>query len=891
MELVKRKDVMQKVKFLLLFLLSLICIDSNAQDFPIVYIESPISGPRPRINDIAKPMWTEPGSKLVYRDSDGNKEVLVDPSPDGGILDPAVSLDGKWVYYTLVPDSRPVFYNPVQPSDIYKINIETKEIIRLTHSEYTPVGDSNTPPQIHNVGACPIPGGKVIFESSRNQLRSARDDSSQFFWEPLLQLFVMDEDGSNVEQVGYLNLGGSRHPTLMKDGRIMWSSGEFHGLRNHKLWGLWASKPDGRQWEPLFSAFMPAVTLTSFHWQSQSPNGHVQLCWYYPIQQSGYGNMMDFMPGQGFENPYQIHNTIIRDDRVPQARFPLQPKDVRSLTPWATGADLRGPKVSQPSAAPGGLVLSYGITNTEPPDETGLGSTMGLKSGGIYFLPDAKVTEDPSELIKIIDDPNVFETQPRAVVPIEEIYGEVPPELSWIPNKTSTPFGWVGTSGVYARESAHLNRHLYTGHTPDDLWGQGGDVGTFENSDIDKIRILLQLPSPKKSDQLKRGKTWQVEGVERMAVAGEIPLRKHDDEGNLILDSAGDPDTSFLAKIPADHSFTFQLIDKNGQVLTHAMTWHQVRPGERRTDCRGCHAHHEPGIVFEGTEASKPGFDFADLTLNKPMTVEYVADVKPIFEEHCSGCHGEETQEANLNLLDPTIRNSEWVLPFRSRQSKIMLRLLSHDENVRMPLGNDPLSPEEIRTVATWIDLGASWDEGGKFHIDNQRPTLYINSPQSKQLEIDKIQFGAFEWQGNIENISVKASWDVNGVVAGEELVGLFNEVDHVWTLPLEEKAQEGIVTIEVTDNSNRTAKLVRKFVSDTVVEPPDPPESSDLEERVTDLENRVDNIDQEINNINQNIEEVEEGLNSLQQRIESLEHKLNTFLEALKAIIETINE
>src|SRR5438270_121462 len=70
-----------------------------------------------------------------------------------------------------------------------------------------------------------------------------------------LQLFVMDEDGSNVECIGHLNLGMALHPVALQDGRIMFSSLESQGLRSHHLWGVWSVNPDGTNWGPMFSAF------------------------------------------------------------------------------------------------------------------------------------------------------------------------------------------------------------------------------------------------------------------------------------------------------------------------------------------------------------------------------------------------------------------------------------------------------------------------------------------------------------------------------------------------------------------------------------------------------------------------------------------------------------
>ena len=52
-----------------------------------------------------------------------------------------------------------------------------------------------------------------------------------------------------------------------------------------------------------------------------------------------------------------------------------------------------------------------------------------------------------------------------------------------------------------------------------------------------------------------------------MRILGEVPLRKFDPAGKPIVDPEGNPDTSFLAKIPADTPFTFQLVDKDDQLF------------------------------------------------------------------------------------------------------------------------------------------------------------------------------------------------------------------------------------------------------------------------------------------------------------------------------------
>jgi len=813
---------------------------ASAIDFPIVYVRQPITSAHPRINDIEKPCWTEPGSALMLLKPDGTEEVLF-ADPVGGVLDPCPSLDAKWVYYSYTVDARDATSSaPVAPTDIYKINIATREIVQLTHSEVTRVStDPMLSQQPHNLGACPIPGGRVIFESSRNMLRAPRDKNTRFYWQPTLQLYVMDEDGKNVEQVGYMNLGGTRHPTLLKDGRIMWSSGESHGLRNQKLWGLWASKPDGRTWEPLWSGFDSAMALSSLHGQSQSPDGRLQLVYYYPVNQSGYGNLFDFQFGTGFGSPPSSGNETIADRMIPNLRFGFQPRGIplgkptRSLTPFATGADIGGWHVAHSSGAPGGLLVSLGRTAVDPVTQR----TVRLREASLAFIPGPEPQSQPTDLVVIPTAAGYFANQPKALVPYSQIYGQDAPQIADTPNPTSTPFGWVGSSGVYARESKHANRTDRENVNAPNLWGQGGDVGEFNNSDIESIRFLVQRPTPK--DQIDENKTWTVTGLERMAVLGEIQVHKRDAAGTLIRDSAGDPDTSFLARIPADHSFTFQLIDKYGQVLSHSMTWHQVRPGETRTDCRGCHAHNQPGIVFDGTAASQPTYTIADLTA-KPVSVEWTRDILPILTKHCGECHGANNAEGLPNLLDPAIRDSAQVRPFRARLSMLMARVLSDDPATRMPRGKPALSAADIKTLATWIDLGAARDNG-TYYQDNQRPVLFLNSPRRRQPEVTQIQFGAFELDGTIAATSVKASWSVNGRPAGIELFDLFTESANIWALTLSEPVENGVLTVSVTDSAGRVAKIDRSFsAGDSVVEPPPAPNK---DSRIIELEMALQKI------------------------------------------------
>src|SRR5262249_55808677 len=113
---------------------------------------------------------------------------------------------------------------------------------------------------------------------------------------------------------------------------------------------------------------------------------------------------------------------------------------------------------------------------------------------------------------------------------------------------------------------------------------------------------------------------------ERIRILGEFPVRKFGADGKQPLDPDGNPDTSFLAKVPADVAWTFQTIDNNGMVVNMAQTWHQVRPGEVRTNCGGSHAHSQQPTPIEKTAAAGADYKVWDLTGSTPLFTTKAGD-------------------------------------------------------------------------------------------------------------------------------------------------------------------------------------------------------------------------------------------------------------------------
>lgn len=734
-----------------------------AVDYPVVYVAVPrtldTNGQPVRVylQDVTQQQHMTAGSHLRILRPDGTDEVLYQrPEALGGVLDPKVSLDGTKVYFSATADTTDKKFGTWEaPINLYELTVATGAVRQLTFS--TQAGDFNT-------GACEVPGGRLIFTSTRNRLSSysnvADVTGSSANEEPVFQLFTLQlaDPENTVEQVGFLNLRGALHPELMLDGRVMFSTREDHGFRAKLLWGLWAINPDGRNWSPLFSAFggIP-IELSSRHFQSQTPDGRVQIVYYYHGKMQGYGNLLDFLPGQGFGSPFRFQNLAIAD-AAQDPRTPFQPvsnhdpfgsePSTRSLTPWATGKDAPIDGVSHPSAAPDGILVSTAVIQRD----VGSGNTTNRpREAGIYLIPDGEPVATKADLVLIRDTPEYWEVQPRALVPWATVYGSDPPEIPWLPDAADKDYGYVGTSSVYVRESAHT-----LGDADDATWAQGADTRIYDNSEIHKLRVLFQAPTPR---GYKPSTHWEVDGVERMGVVGEVPLRKFNADGSPILDSQGNPDTSFLLKIRADESWIWTLLDATNRELTKGNTWHQVRPGEVRTDCRGCHAHHQPGPEFAGTVASQPDYEPADLTGGLRF-VEWFRDVKPIMEAHCVSCHSGATPAGGFAIDDNLRNDAVRIMKLRSAQSRLLKAVHGELPGVaRMPKDAEPLTEAELWTLATWVDTGSAKDKG-KFWLDlppeGELPVIDLPDPptpdecEELQQQIDALmaEIAALQQQG-----------------------------------------------------------------------------------------------------------------------------------------------
>lgn len=98
--------------------------------------------------------------------------------------------------------------------------------------------------------------------------------------------------------------------------------------------------------------------------------------------------------------------------------------------------------------------------------------------------------------------------------------------------------------------------------------------------------------------------------------------------------------------------------------------------------------------------------------------VDFVRDVRPIFETHCYECHGEKKHKGGLRLdvKEAALRGGDNdgpnIIPGKAKESSLIHFVTSTDEDEVMPPKGVRLSAEQIATLIAWINEGAIWPDG-----------------------------------------------------------------------------------------------------------------------------------------------------------------------------------
>ncbi len=95
---------------------------------------------------------------------------------------------------------------------------------------------------------------------------------------------------------------------------------------------------------------------------------------------------------------------------------------------------------------------------------------------------------------------------------------------------------------------------------------------------------------------------------------------------------------------------------------------------------------------------------------------DFERDIRPLLRERCVECHGEEKQKGELRLDAKAFafkggHDGAAIVAGDPSKSPLHLRLVTTNEDERMPPKGEPLTPAQTRAVKEWIESGAPWPE------------------------------------------------------------------------------------------------------------------------------------------------------------------------------------
>jgi hypothetical protein len=145
--------------------------------------------------------------------------------------------------------------------------------------------------------------------------------------------------------------------------------------------------------------------------------------------------------------------------------------------------------------------------------------------------------------------------------------------------------------------------------------------------------------------------------------------------------------------------------------------------------------------------------------------IDYNTEVKPILNKNCIGCHGGVKKAGDVSflfeheMLEPGKSGKIPVVRGDADASEMIRRIMTDDEDERMPKHGTPLSKGDIDILKKWIDQGAPWETHWSY----------------KRIEKPEVP-------------SLRTAWNLFGLLDGDVRNWPKNEIDQFTLQKLREK-------------------------------------------------------------------------------------------------------
>ena len=171
-----------------------------------------------------------------FRPDRARIQQLFDGS-EGIVREPVSDFDAQTIYFAYRPD-KPEVDGWASYWHLYAMAADGSGLRQLTDGPF------------HDFDAVCLPDGGVAFNSTRCKVRF-------LCWRP--QAYVlhrMDADGTNMQRLSHANLSEWK-PSVMQNGRILWTRSEYLDKGADFGHTLWSIRPDGTHPELVFGNNTP----------------------------------------------------------------------------------------------------------------------------------------------------------------------------------------------------------------------------------------------------------------------------------------------------------------------------------------------------------------------------------------------------------------------------------------------------------------------------------------------------------------------------------------------------------------------------------------------------------------------------------------------------------
>ena len=454
-----------------------------------------------------------------------------------------------------------------------------------------------------------LPDGHIVFVSTRIQYGILCNGQDKF---TTTVLYRMDGKGKNMRPLTNSSVSEAS-PTLLEDGRILYTRWEYVDKGGSVAKCLWAMNQDGSRSVEIYGANINYPPTFIFGRPiPRRPSEYVVLGAPHMPATVGTVIRLDMTKNIRTRGPmtYMTPDVDIKGERgfkyIPKSKHAAP----RKKGPRKRGSGGKGSTVPL-FRDPFPLSRSHFLVSHKP-----IGESCNHPSAfGLYVL------EEGGQVSLICKDETYSCWQPMPLRPRRK-----PPVTALT----------IDQKLADKKLAACVVTDVYHG------------MENVERGTIKYIRVLEQVPRPWAARRRWKGDTY---GQQHAVISDRTHLGLKVQHGVVPVEKDG----SAHFVVPAMANIFFQALDENHMSVQTERTYVNYMPGETRS-CVGCHEtpNDTPANTAQQTPialtraASVPGPQPGEKSGRRPL--DFPLDVQPVLDAKCIKCHGADKPKADLDL-------------------------------------------------------------------------------------------------------------------------------------------------------------------------------------------------------------------------------------------------